>query len=162
MGQKPVPPVNIQALKQVLKWVHLPQNDTIGFHPRPCGAAPAVGLPRYDSGQYGMSCWHQGIPEGFTPPQLNCSSWGEVLGTLERVAGAKSGRNPAVMRAHFRCVCVCVIRLLTCSRTDSPLRAISRNERDPLWTRTIGRPTLEQASLVVSDVARQLLLLTAI
>ncbi|CAJ1406645.1 unnamed protein product [Effrenium voratum] len=37
----------------------------------------------YDSGQYGMSCWHQGIPEGFAPPQLNCSSWGEVLGTLD-------------------------------------------------------------------------------
>jgi len=40
----------------------------------------------YDTGQYGMSCKHVGVPKGFPTPELNCSSWrGEVLGTLEHL-----------------------------------------------------------------------------
>ena len=42
-------------------------------------------VARYDTGQYGMACKHEGVPKGFPTPQLNCSSWrAEVLGTLDR------------------------------------------------------------------------------
>jgi hypothetical protein len=41
-------------------------------------------VPRYDTGQYGMACKHEGVPKGFPTPELNCSSWREVLGTLDR------------------------------------------------------------------------------
>ncbi|CAL1133619.1 unnamed protein product [Cladocopium goreaui] len=39
----------------------------------------------YDTGQYGMACKHEGVPKGFPTPELNCSSWREVLGTLEHL-----------------------------------------------------------------------------
>eukprot|EP00438_Fugacium_kawagutii_P011769 Skav222943 [mRNA] locus=scaffold1489:530389:540046:- [translate_table: standard] len=51
-----------------------------------------VVIAPYDTGQYGMSCKREGVPKGFQPPELNCSSWrGEVLGTLDRNAASLFG-----------------------------------------------------------------------
>ena len=60
---------------------------------------------RYDTGQYGMSCKHVGVPKGFPTPELNCSSWrGEVLGTLD-------WREPREWKKTSRCAYSCYTSL---------------------------------------------------